>query len=165
MATTAVNNIVRSVSPKSLFESAYPVLSSASNWNQGDILAYDATNKILNAVTGTGSSANLCGVAVQSIVSGKVPSPYQGTAVDASQAISDVEGPQYGIVCFFKLTSGDAFFPGVKVYIGADAQTVTVTAGGNSIGIFQGTAITPSGTGFVGDVLTGARYGFSDINF
>lgn len=163
--TTATNNIVRSVSPKSLFESAYPVLSSSSNWNQGDMLAFDATNKILNAVTGTGSAANLCGVAVQTIVNGKVPSPYQGTAVDASQAISDVEGPQYGVVCAFYLTSGNAFTPGVKVYIGADAQTVSTTATGSSVGIYQGAAVTPSGSGTVGDVLIGARYSLTDINF
>jgi len=159
------NNLVRSVNPQSLFESAYPVLSSACNWNQGDMLMYDATNNILNAVTGTGSAANLVGVAVQTIVNGKVPSPYQGTMVDASQGISDIAGPQYGCVFSMFLTSGNTFTPGLPVYIGADAQTVTTTAVGSSVGIYQGVEVTPSGTGTLGNVLIGARYGLGGIQF
>ena len=57
MATIAQNNIVREVSPKSLFESALPVLSSSVNINQGDLVAFDVTNSVIKSVTGTGDGA------------------------------------------------------------------------------------------------------------
>lgn len=166
MATTGRNNIVRSVNPKSLFESAYPVLSKTlSTWNEGDLLAFDATNACIIAVTGTGSGANSLGVAVQTVQNGIVPSPYQGTAVDASQGLSDIEGPQYGVVCSMILHTGDSFNPGQKVYISSDAQTVTSTAAGTSIGIFQGSPVTSAPSGTLGDVLIGANYGSSVTQF
>jgi hypothetical protein len=158
MATIAQNNIVREVSPKSLFESALPVLSTLSTFNQGDLIAYDSTNNIINAVTGSGSGANVLGVAPVTIVNGKTLSPYQGTSVDASAAIEDVKGPVYGVVAFLKLTVGDNWVPGQKAYIGADAQTVTSAVTGSPVGIFQAKAITSAASGQVADILIGCQY-------
>ena len=167
MATTPQNNIVRSVSPKSIFESAIPVLSTAVNYNQGDLLCYDGSNKVLITAT-TGNIANLLGVARQTVVNGIVKSPYQGTAVDASQGFSDMAGPVYGIVAFFNGKVGDSFTPGCLVYLGSDAQTVTVTDPGSNdhIGIYQGRTQTGA-TGSTVDVLVGARYsaGGNSINY
>jgi hypothetical protein len=159
------NNIVRSVAPKSLFESALPVLDNTVTYNQGDLIAFDTNNGVLKAAA-TGDIDNLLGVARQTLIDGVMPSPYQGTAVDASQAIEDVAGPVYGIVASMVLLNGDTFNPGDKVYLTADPQTVTVTnpGSGKNCGIYQGRAIT-AGSASVGDVLIGARYGLSGIQF
>lgn len=163
--SNARNNVVRTLTNNSLFESAKPVLSTACNWNQGDLIAFDATNNILNAVTGTGSAANLCGVANQTIVAGVVPSPYLGTQVDASVGLSDLQGPSYGNVYGMVLKSGDAFVPGKSLYATTDPQTVTVTSAGTAIGIYVGVAVTPAVTGTFGDCLIGANFGPSGVKF
>lgn len=158
--STAVNNIVRSVAPKSMFESAFPVLSSACNWNQGDLLYLNTSSHIINALPGTANAATVLGVAKQTIVSGKVASPYT-TAVDASQAISDIAGPTYGVVAFLVLKTGDAFNPGDKVYPTTDPQTVTSSDPGNAlhIGIFQDRAVSSAAAGQTGNILVGNRFG------
>ena len=166
MATTARNNIVREVAPKSLFESAKAVLSSTNDWNQGDLLAFDTTNHVLYAVAATADAAYLCGVAAQSVVDGKVVSPYQGTAVDASVARADIKGPVFGVIASLVLKTGDAFNPGDKVYLTTtDAQTITSTDPGDhlQIGIFQGKAVSSASAGQYGEVLVGARYGLAGL--
>lgn len=166
MSTLAVNNIVRGENAKSIFESAKAVISSAVTCNQGDLIAFDTSAKILKAVTATSDAANILGVACQTLVSGKVKSPYSGTAVDASQALEDVKGPVYSVVAKLSLLSGDTFHPGDKVYLAAtDAQTVTVTDPGdhNHVGIFQGAQVT-AGSGSTGEVLVGARYGMASLS-
>lgn len=168
MATTARNNLIRQVAPKSLFASALPVLSSASGctWNQGDLLCMDSNVGYLRPVTGTGDSSILVGCAVNTVVSGIQPSPVQGTAVDASAAIEDMSGPLYGTVHQLLLASGQTYKPGAAVYLtSTDAQTVTAASGGVAIGLFQGKQVTTSATGTYGDVLVGARFGYTDIHF
>lgn len=165
--TVAINNIVRGGSQsKSMFESALPLLDSTVSYNQGDILVYDTVNNVLKAATGT-DGAHVLGVAVNTVVSGLPKQVYTGTAVDSSTGESDLAGPQYSVVCSLYLTSGDAFVPGSAVYIGADAQTVTITDPGSSdsIGVFVGPAVTPAASGTKGDVRVGCRYGLSDIQF
>ncbi|MBX4188338.1 MAG: hypothetical protein KW793_04375 [Candidatus Doudnabacteria bacterium] len=160
--STPINNIIRGGSQaKSLFTSALPVLSSAVTYNQGDLIAFNTSTKVLK-VAATGDGANILGVAVNTVVSGLPKSPYQGTAVDASQGASDMEGPVYGVVASLYLTSGDAFVLGAPVYLTADPQTVTVTQPGSdpSIGVFVGqAAITPAASGTKGDIQIGLRYG------
>jgi hypothetical protein len=164
--SVANNNLIREVNPgRSLFASLKPVLSTSCNWNQGDILAYDATNNIVNAVTGTGSSANVVGVAVNTIVSGVMPSPYQGTAVDASAAIEDAAGPLFGNVFSMALKTGDSWVPGQKAYLTSDPQTLTSAVTGNAVGIFQGAAVTSAASGTYGDFLMGAAYNLSALTF
>lgn len=166
--STSQNNIVRSVRPMAMFESAFSVLSTSVTYNQGDLLAFDTSAKVLK-VAGTADSANLLGVARQKIVNGVAASPYQGTAVDASQAIEDLAGPVFGVVAFFTLKTGDAFNPGDKVYLTSDPQTVTITnpGDGNYIGIFQDKAVASAAAGQTGNVLVGHRYGLAsgDIGF
>ena len=78
--------------------------------------------------------------------------------MDASEGFSDIKGPVYGVVAFLKLTSGLNYVPGAKVYIGADAQTVTSSAAGSAVGLYVGPAITSAATGLVGDILIGCEY-------
>lgn len=161
--STSRNNIVREVAPKSLFASALPVLSSSVTYNQGDFLALDTGTYALK-VAGTADIDNLLGIAQNAITNGKMVSPYQGTAVDASAGIVDIAGPVYGVVASMYLLSGDTFNPGSKVYLTSDPQTVTVTdpsSGAKNCGIYQGPTVTPSASGSLGNVLIGARYGLA----
>jgi hypothetical protein len=162
MATTAKNRITRSVRPASAFESAKSVISSASTWNQGDLVYFDDTANVLKAVTSDANCATFCGIARQSVVAGKLVSSYQGTSVDAAQAIEELGGPQSGVIAKLKLKSGDTFNPGDLVYgDSTDAQTVS-SAGTNAIGIFQDAAIVAS-SGSEGQVLLGLRFRTSGL--
>jgi hypothetical protein len=164
--SSSVNNLIREVNPgRSLFASLIPVLSTSCTWNQGDLLTYDQTNNIVNAVTGSGSGANIVGVAVNAITKGVMPSPYQGTAVDASQAIEDAAGPLYGNVFSFLINTGDSFKPGDQAYLTGDPQTLTSAATGSSVGIYQGAAVTSAPSGTYGDFLIGSRYRQAGLTF
>lgn len=160
--TTPINNIIRcGAQGKSLFDSALPVLSSAVTYNQGDLLAFNTSSKVLK-VAATGDGANFLGVAINTVVNGLPKQAYTGTAVDASVGMSDMGGPLYAVVAQLYLTSGDAFVLGAPVYLTADAQTITVTQPGSdpSVGVFVGpSAITPAASGTKGDVKLGLRYG------
>lgn len=166
--TTAINNIVRGgAEGKSVFASALPVLSTSVNYNQGDLLAFDTSNKILKAAA-TGDGANCLGVAINTIVDGLPKSPYQGTAVDASEGLSDMGGPLYGVVASLILDTGSTLDPGDAVYYSTvDAQHVSATQPGSdpSIGIYVGPSVSSSAAGTKGDILVGARYGSTDIKF
>jgi hypothetical protein len=158
MATKAINNIVRSVRPGSVFESALNLISSAVSFNQGDLLYLDTTNHLIKPVTSDTDAARILGVARNTIVNGKLISSYTGTSVDAAQAIEGIAGPQYGVICLLKLKSGDSFVAGGDVYASTtDAQTVSST-GTNKIGIFQDAAIT-AGSSSTGRVLLGCNNG------
>jgi hypothetical protein len=167
--SVAKNNIYRSVAPKSMFESAFPVLSTAVTYNQGDILYFDDSANLIKPIAASGDAATVLGVARQTVVSGKVASAYS-TAVDAAQGISDVAGPVYGVVAFFTLKTSDAFNPGDKVYpVTTDPQIVTSTDPGNAlhIGIFQDKAVASAAAGQTGNVLVGCRFGLGsgDIQY
>ena len=154
MATSPKNRITRSVSPKSVYESAINVIDATVSFNQGDILCLDSG--LLKAVAADADGATVLGVAQATISSGKVVGPYAGLATSAAQAIEDIAGPVYGVVVRMKLKSGDSFVPSGAVYACAvDAQTVS-SAGSNQIGIFQGPAIT-AGSSSEGEILIGAK--------
>lgn len=158
MATTAKNRIVRSPAPKSIFESALALISSSVSFNQGDLLGLDTTNHVLKALTSDTDGLTILGIARQTIVSGKLISSYSGTAVDASQAIEDISGPQYGVIANMKLKNGDVFLAGGFVYgTNVDAQTVSAS-GTNPVGIFQDAGIT-AGASSTGNILLGAKPG------
>jgi hypothetical protein len=117
----------------------------------------------------TGNSANFLGVAVNTVVSGVPKSPYQGTAVDASEGLSDMAGPLYNVVATLILDTGSTLAPGAAVYLSnTDAQHVSPTANGTSqIGIYTGTqgSLSSSAAGQKVDVLLGAVYPNSTLKF
>lgn len=147
----AKNRITISVRPATVFPDAQKVISSAISWEQGDLIYFDDTNNLLKKLDSDANAATVCGIAIQSISSGKPISPYQGTAVDAAQAIESLAGPQFGVVAKMLLKSGDTFNPGDLVYYGGNAQTVSST-GTNSVGIYQGATVTAT-SGSEGEVL------------
>ena len=153
------NNLIREVVPgRSLFASLKPVLSTSCTWNQGDILKYVAASNILQPVTGSGDGGLVVGVAVNAITNGVMPSPYQGTAVDASVAIEDAAGPLYGNVFSMALNTGDSWVPGQKAYLTGDPQTLTSSVTGAPVAIYQGPAITSAASGTYGDFMVGQTY-------
>lgn len=141
MPTIAKNRIVRSVAPVSVFADATKLVSSAVSWNQGDLLYLDTAAHLLKPVGSDANAQTCCGIAQQTILNGKPLPVYQGTAVDAAQAIEAIAGPVAAVVAKMKLKSGDSFVPGGAVYYGGDAQTVSAS-GTYKVGVFQDAAIT-----------------------
>jgi hypothetical protein len=149
MPTYPKNRIVQQVAPISLFEDASALISSAVSWNQGDLLYLDTVANLLKPVGSDANAATICGIARQTIISGKLAPVYQGTQVDAAVAIEAVAGPQAGVVAKLKLKSGDAFVPGQAVYYGGDAQTVSSVGSPtnvNVVGIYQDAGVTAGAT-------------------
>lgn len=160
-ATTPANRIVRQGPGKSLFEDCSQVVGTAS-WNQGDLICIDSSTHLLRAVSGQTDAVSICGIADNTIVSGKLSGPYDGLAGNnAAAGGPQFAGPKYGVVASMKLLSGDAFVHGQPVYLttAGDAQTVTITAPSTNdpIGIYQGPSLT-AGSASVGPVLIGSRY-------
>lgn len=155
MATSNINRIVRSPAPNSLFESALSLITSSSNFNQGDLIYLDTSAHTLKPVTSDGNGATICGIARVGVVNGVLVSAYS-TATSASQAIEDIPGPQFGVIGQMKLKNGDVFVPGQFVYATTvDAQTVSAS-GSNAIGLYQGAQVT-AGASTQGNCLIGAH--------
>jgi len=120
MSTTSQNNQIHNESTP-LY---YPVLTTgASDINQGDLVYYDSSAHVVKPVDTDGHAATYAGVALQQSklnVYGTAGYPQGGIQV-ATRGIFK-----------FKTTAGDTLNHGDAVYIGADAQTVTNTAGGST---------------------------------
>lgn len=151
------NRITRTVAPKSIFESAISVISSAVSFDQGDLLVFDDTNNRLKKPTAEAEGSTFVGIAQCSISSGKLLTPYV-TDVDAAQAISDIPGPVYGVIAKLVLKTGDSINPGDDVYLdpASGSYHVSVT-GTKSIGLYQGGALSSVAAGTQIEVLLGAR--------
>lgn len=160
------NTIVRSVSPKSIFESAISVISSSFSCLQGDLLVFDATNNVLKVPSAETEGNTFLGVARVTLINGRVASPYQGTAVDAAVAISDVPGPVYGVVAKCVAKTGIALAPGDEVFLDPATGTrgVAVT-GTKAIGIYQGPVVASAVAGQEIEVLIGARFPQDALKF
>lgn len=153
------NRIVRSDNMFAILEDISNFLSSQS-FNEGDLIVFDDATNTVVVTTGAAAEADfLLGVSPVTVVSGKLKSPYTGTAVDASEKAGGVPGPRAGVTAKMKLKSGATFNPGDAVYLDAagEAQTVQAAANGSSIGIYIGKTVTAGATS-EGDVKLGARF-------
>jgi hypothetical protein len=161
-----VNKITRSVAPKSMFESAQAVISSAVSFEQGDLLVFDDATNLLKVPTLESQGSTFLGIAKVTIVSGKLAGPYTGTAVDAASAISDIPGPVYGVIAKVIAKTGDAFNPGDSVYLDPASGTRNVQAAGTKvIGLYQGAAVASASAGQEIEVLLGCRHPGDSLNF
>lgn len=151
------NTIVRSVAPKSLFESAKAVIDATVSFDQGDLLVFNDTTNLLKKPSLETEGVTFLGVARVSIVLGELASPYN-TDVVASQAIQDIPGPVYGVIAKCVIKTGDSINPGDAVYLdpGTGTRGVTVT-GTKAIGLYQGAAIASAAAGTEIEVLIGCR--------
>lgn len=147
MATIAKNNIVQQLCPNSALPDVSYSVDSTISWNQGDILvlSYEVADayKVLPARADDNAEVVL-GVAINTVVAGKVRDPYPGTAVDGAQAASAIAGPVFGVVARLKLKEGDEFIQGKEVYTTTeDAQTVSVVnTDAQMVGVYVGPTVT-----------------------
>jgi len=166
---TMKNTVVKSVSPKSVFDSCENLVDATIDWNQGDFLVLDASAHLLKAVSGSAEDgANFCGIARCTIADGKVLSPYQGTDVDAAQGFAALAGPVYGVEAKCIAKTGDAFVSGCPVYVSAETSTrgVTSTAGSKKvIGVYGGPTVASATAGQEIVCLIGAVYPNADCHF
>lgn len=162
-----VNKITRSVAPKSVFESAQAVITSAVSFNQGDLLILNTSSHILAKPAAEADGLTFLGIARVSIASGVLVNPITGTVdADVSSAIADIPGPQYGVVAKLVIKTSDSISPGQLVYLDPATGTrgVTVT-GTKAIGVMQGAAVTSAAAGTEIEVLLGARYPSDVLTF
>lgn len=111
--------------------------------SQGDLCWWDNTAKLAKRVTADADAATLLGVALQpSVVSSNL---------DNSSAPAEIAVQFEALaVHSFKTTAAETYTTGVKLYVGADAQTVTTVAGSNAVGVVQLPANVASVTGATG---------------
>lgn len=139
---------------KSLFPSALDLISSASTFDQGDLLCLDTSTHRIRRYSAETDGEFACGISRATIVSGVMKSAYT-TDVDASAGISDIPGPVYGLVAKLVLKTGDSINPGDLVYWDADQRVAA--SGTKAIGIMQGKAVSSAAAGTQIEVLLGAR--------
>lgn len=162
MATSSNNNIKKSIAPKSLFDDMQSLLDSTISFNQGDLLYLDTSAHLIKPIAAEANTQTLLGVARETVVSGKLKSPYS-TATDAAEGIGAVAGPLFGIEVELTLNTGDALNPGELVYpaYSVDAQTVTATDNGanhDPCGVYNGPAISSASAGQKIVVMLGCGY-------
>lgn len=150
------SRIVKEVNKGSLFDSAKNLVNATISWNQGDMLYFDNADDLLKPVASNANCTGFVGIADYAIVSGKPVSPYQGTAVDAAQAISEIPGPVYGVVARVTLTTGESINPGDLVY--ATGPQIVSVSGTKAVGVYQGPAVATAPAGTQVEVLLGHRY-------
>lgn len=157
-----VNRIVKSISPKSVFDDMSALVDTTITFNQGDFLVLDTSAHLIKAVSGTGElGTNFLGISRVSISSGVPLSPVQGTDVDAAAGIAALAGPEYGVTVKAVLKTSDAANPGDKVYLDAGSGThhVTTTAGSKKpIGVYVGPLVSSAAAGQEIEILIGAQY-------
>jgi hypothetical protein len=152
------NRVTRSVSPKTIFPSARDVVNSSLSYNQGDLLVFDDTNNLIKKPAAESEGSTFLGLAPHTLVLGKLVRPYS-TDVDASQAASEIPGPEYGVIAKLVLKTGAALNPGDSVYLDPANGTYHVQeAGTKAIGIYAGPAISSAVAGQLIEVLLGCRH-------
>lgn len=159
MSTALKNKVLREVAPNAIFEDASAVIDSTLTCNQGDLLVFDVGTSLIKKPTLESEAATFLGASRMKLVAGQPQSPYQGTAVDASQAAPALPGPQYGIEAQCVAKTGDAFLPGTPVYLDpATAANGVSSAGTKIIGIYTGANIASASAGQLISVRLGSRY-------
>lgn len=157
--STPTNRITRlSGQAASVFPDAVKVIDSTTSWNQGDLLRFDEAANLLKPIALEAEASTFVGIADCTLVLGKPKSPYQGTAVDASQGVVPVVGGVHGVVAKLTAKTGDAFNPGDLVFaVAADPQQVS-SAGTKAIGVYLGGVIAAATAGQQVECKLGHRF-------
>ena len=166
MATIAKNRVVRTVDNNSVFMDCTNLVTSSTSWNQGDFLVYDTSAHTIRVpTTESTDSANFLGIAVCTVLNGAIQGAYGSLATGSQTASGGIPGPAFGVEAQWYLKSGDAFYPGASVYMAPSVsnQTVSIT-GTNIIGVYNGPAITGTGTN-TGNVRVGCAFLKSSIGW
>lgn len=158
MATTPTNRVTRTISEKSVFMDATQVIPSSLSYNQGDLLAFDSSSHIVKLMSAESDASTFLGVAVNTVVSGKLKSPYTGTAVDAVSGDNCIQGPVFGDIVKLQLKNGDSLNPGDYVYADPSTGNANVQATGTKpIGVYQGATVTAGTLTYI-ELYLGARF-------
>lgn len=126
-----------------------PVNDATAHINQGDLVYWDSSAHIAKPLDTDGHAATLLGVALKaSIINSNIDNSSQSSQPDITVG--------YGAVADMFTTASEVYAHGVKLYAGADAQTVTNVAGSNPVGVVQlksGQAAPTGGSGVKVNVL------------
>jgi len=150
------NAIKRSVAPNAVFESATAQTDATVSYEQGDLLCL--LTGLIQKPAAEADGATFLGVARETVVLGKLARPYT-TDVDASQAASEIPGPQFGIEAEVISKTGDAWAVGGLVYLdpATGARGVT-SAGTKAIGVYLGPVIAAATAGQKIIIRVGHRF-------
>lgn len=166
------NTVVKQISTKQIFPDVKNLTNSSISYVQGQHLIFDSANHVVRAPTAESEASTYLGIASLDISSGKPVSPYQGTAVDAAQAVPSMNGPIYGDTFLMTLKTGDSLSPGdnVYVYLAAGVNGVGSSAGATGtkvIGVYVGTqgTISTAAAGLQIECLIGARFSNDSLKF
>lgn len=137
MATSPKDNIVKAVG-FDVRKLNYPHSTGGSfDYNQGDLLWFDSSAKVVKALDSDAHAAYLCGIALRS----SFLAPYTAQNLAGGPAIQKnyYNDALVGIGCIasLKTTVGETYEDGTVLYAGADAQTVTTVAGAHSVGVVK----------------------------
>ena len=158
------NRITRSVALKTIFPSAKNIVTGVS-YAQGDLLVFDDTANKLKLPAAESEGSTFVGIAGHTLVSGVLAQPYS-TDVSASAAVSEIPGPDYGVVAKLVLKTGDAANPGDLIYLNPTAGTHHVSsAGTKAIGIYAGGVIASASANQEIEVLLGCRHPGDTLKF
>lgn len=159
------NLITRSIAPNSIFESAINQIKNTTTFNQGDLLVFDATNHVLKVPAAESEASTFLGISRCAIVNGKLPSPYN-TSVVGSQGVSDIPGPQFGVVAKSILKTGSTLNPGDSVYLDPVSGAQNIAASGTKpVGVYVGQAIAGSPAGLYVEWRVGCRFNNDTLKF
>lgn len=162
------NTLVRKIATKSVFESAIGVITSEVSLNQGDHVIFDRVNRVLALASDEAGGVDYLGIMPVTIVNGKSPNPVS-TPVDASQAIFETPGPQYGDVHNCLLKPSDTVNPGDDLYLApATGRRYVSVSGTKPIGTYEGkSAVTGTATDQPTEipVLIGRRFPNDNLQY
>lgn len=104
-----------------------PCAEATAPVKQGDLVYMDATLHIAKPLDSDAHAALLLGVAAQ-------PSAVSSSLDNSSAPAPKALIVQWSGVWSLKTTAAETYTPGLAVYAGADAQTITTVSGTNQVG-------------------------------
>jgi hypothetical protein len=158
-----INTIARKIGTKTRFVDISAKIDSTVSFNQGDLLVWDNTNKLVVKAAAEADGATFLGIAPVTIVDGNYPPIYNSDVVAGVPAIP---GPEYGDVHRVMLKAGDAVVEGQTLFLDpASGGRFVQTAGTKAVGIYQGKALTAAVGGTEIEMLVGARWPNDTLEF
>lgn len=140
--TTNINAIKKGiVNGQGFMQIAVKVNHATFPINQGDLVYLNAG--IGKVVTSDANALTLVGVALQ-------PSSVSSSLDNPSAPLEKTVQCGFACAATFKTTPSETYTDGVKVYAGADAQTITTVAGTSAVGVIKLESLNTSVTGATG---------------
>ncbi len=144
------NKVARRVARNTIIADIALFVGASSTWNQGDLLIFDTTNKIVAKAAVQSDGANFLGISPVTISKGVLASGYS-TDTDAALGYASLPGPEFGDEYFVQLKAGDAVTPGCALYLAPlTGANVVSTVGNKQVGVYIGpNYVAPTGNGTI----------------